>query len=182
MASQRLNLCHHYFLQDPGMSENGRKKIAICTSGSRGDTQPYVALGLELQSRGHQVTICTEERMRPLVEEFGLPYHKIAGDPTGLLWKKEAQVMLRDGKVMQLLKKTEEHNAPFFKQALADYEAGCEGADVIVSAPLCFNQTYCIAERNGVAWVAVLLGPTKSEDFPFLFLSSLIPHLFLLLF
>jgi UDP:flavonoid glycosyltransferase YjiC (YdhE family) len=48
------------------------KKIVIFTSGSRGDVQPYCALGLELASRGCEVTLCTEERVRPLVESFGL--------------------------------------------------------------------------------------------------------------
>ena len=32
-------------------------RITICTFGSRGDTQPYVALALGLQQAGHQVTL-----------------------------------------------------------------------------------------------------------------------------
>jgi len=148
-------------------------KITICTSGSRGDTQPYIALGLELVKRGHEVTIGTEERMRSLVESFpSLRYHCIAGDPTGLLWEKDAQEMLRDGKVMALLKRTEEYNAPFFKPALKDYEAACEGAETIISGPLCMNQLYSLAERNKVPFVCVLLGPTKSGDFPLPFLKG----------
>jgi len=67
-------------------------KIVICTSGSRGDVQPYCALGVELTSRGHEVVIATEERMRGLVESFQLSYAHVSGDPTALLWKKEAQV------------------------------------------------------------------------------------------
>jgi sterol 3beta-glucosyltransferase len=34
-------------------------KIALTTIGSRGDIQPYIALGLELQRNGHSVTILT---------------------------------------------------------------------------------------------------------------------------
>ena len=33
--------------------------ITILTLGSRGDVQPYVALGKGLLKRGHDVTICT---------------------------------------------------------------------------------------------------------------------------
>ena len=148
------------------------KKISICTSGSRGDTQPYIALALELQKRGHEVKVCVEERMKDLVESFELPFHKIAGDPTALLWEKDAQEMLRDGKVMQLMKRTEEFNAPFFKQALKDYEEACDGADIIVTGPLCLNQTYCIAERNKVPWIPLLLLPTVSADFPVPFFKA----------
>jgi len=47
-------------------------RIVIATSGSRGDVQPYVALGIELKSRGHTVVVCTEQRMETLVKDFGL--------------------------------------------------------------------------------------------------------------
>lgn len=39
-------------------------KFVIATSGSRGDTQPYCAVGLELQNRGHEVYIAVEERLK----------------------------------------------------------------------------------------------------------------------
>ncbi|MFN2214155.1 MAG: glycosyltransferase, partial [Anaerolineales bacterium] len=34
-------------------------KITIATVGTRGDVQPYIALGLGLQADGHQVQIAT---------------------------------------------------------------------------------------------------------------------------
>jgi sterol 3beta-glucosyltransferase len=34
-------------------------KIALTTIGSRGDIQPYIALGIELQKQGHSVVIKT---------------------------------------------------------------------------------------------------------------------------
>jgi sterol 3beta-glucosyltransferase len=49
-----------------------KRKIVIFTSGSRGDVQPYAALGVELKGRGHHVILCTETRMQGLVESFGL--------------------------------------------------------------------------------------------------------------
>lgn len=42
-------------------------KVVIATSGSRGDTQPYIAVGLELKARGHDVTIAVEERLKVLL-------------------------------------------------------------------------------------------------------------------
>lgn len=57
--------------------------------------QPYVLLGLELQARGHAVTIATEERMQGLVQQLGgdrLSFRCISGDPTGMLWEKKYQV------------------------------------------------------------------------------------------
>src|SRR5262245_2415598 len=45
--------------------------IFIIALGTRGDVQPYMALGLGLQKAGHQVTICTTENFRSFVEEYG---------------------------------------------------------------------------------------------------------------
>ena len=46
------------------------RKVVIYTSGSRGDVQPYCALGLELVGRGAKVYICTEKRMEAFVKSF----------------------------------------------------------------------------------------------------------------
>ena len=48
--------------------------VFIATVGTRGDVQPFVALGRGLQAAGHRVTICTSERFRPFVEDHGLAY------------------------------------------------------------------------------------------------------------
>ena len=46
----------------------------IATYGSRGDVQPYVALGKGLQNAGHNVILGTSERFREFVEDHGLAY------------------------------------------------------------------------------------------------------------
>lgn len=49
-------------------------KILITTFGTRGDIQPYVALGMGLKQAGQEVAICTSEGYRSFVEEHGLRY------------------------------------------------------------------------------------------------------------
>lgn len=49
-------------------------KILINTVGSRGDIQPFLALGKGLQAAGHQVALCTAQSFQPWVEEHGLAY------------------------------------------------------------------------------------------------------------
>ncbi|MBT0962817.1 glycosyltransferase [Denitromonas iodatirespirans] len=48
--------------------------IFIATYGSRGDVQPYIALGKGLQAAGHEVTLATSERFREEVEAHGLHF------------------------------------------------------------------------------------------------------------
>jgi sterol 3beta-glucosyltransferase len=54
-------------------------KIALTTIGSRGDIQPYIALGIELHRHGHSVSILTHPWANELVNSFGLT-HIQAGD------------------------------------------------------------------------------------------------------
>lgn len=48
-------------------------RVFIFTLGTRGDVQPYVALGQGLLEAGHEVTLCTDDRFRPLLAEHGVP-------------------------------------------------------------------------------------------------------------
>lgn len=54
------------------------KHFVCLTIGSRGDVQPYIALGLGLQKEGHSVTIVTHEEYKEWVESFGI-CHRSAG-------------------------------------------------------------------------------------------------------
>ena len=54
-------------------------KIALTTIGSRGDIQPYIALGLELQRNRHSVTIITHPWAKKIVNYYGLT-HISVGD------------------------------------------------------------------------------------------------------
>ena len=49
-------------------------RIAILTGGTRGDVQPYVALGVGLQRAGYQVCVTATERFRGLVTKAGLEF------------------------------------------------------------------------------------------------------------
>lgn len=49
--------------------------------GTWGDVQPFIALALKLRDHGHRVRLATHEPYRHLVQEFGLDFYPIAGDP-----------------------------------------------------------------------------------------------------
>ncbi len=56
-------------------------KITISSVGSRGDVQPYVALGKGLAAAGHQVTLAVDQLFQPFVEEHGLTFARLNADP-----------------------------------------------------------------------------------------------------
>ena len=49
-------------------------KVLIVTLGSRGDVQPYVALGKGLKNAGHEVTVCTSTLFQSFITEQGIHY------------------------------------------------------------------------------------------------------------
>ena len=57
--------------------------VTILTLGSRGDVQPYVALGRGLAATGHTVTLATHICWEAFVAEHGLRFSPVAGDPRG---------------------------------------------------------------------------------------------------
>ena len=52
----------------------------ICTYGSRGDTQPYIALALGLIDRGHQVTLFANENFADFVQAYGIDFYPLPGN------------------------------------------------------------------------------------------------------
>lgn len=61
------------------------KHFVCLTIGSRGDVQPYIALGLGLKADGHKVTIVTHEEYKDWIEGFGLRHRSTGGDPGALM-------------------------------------------------------------------------------------------------
>lgn len=62
-----------------------RLNIVMQVVGSRGDVQPFIALGCELLKHGHRVRLATHGVFRDFVLKAGLEFFSIGGDPTELM-------------------------------------------------------------------------------------------------
>ncbi|OAA73552.1 UDP-glucuronosyl/UDP-glucosyltransferase [Cordyceps fumosorosea ARSEF 2679] len=70
----------------PGQTPPPALNIVIQIVGSRGDVQPFVALGKTLRdSYGHRVRIATHATFQKFVEDSGLEFFNIGGDPAELM-------------------------------------------------------------------------------------------------
>jgi sterol 3beta-glucosyltransferase len=61
-----------------------RLSIVVMIVGSRGDVQPFIPIGRRLAER-HRVRIATHREFRSLVEDAGLEFYPLAGDPRELM-------------------------------------------------------------------------------------------------
>src|SRR5687768_5199357 len=142
-------------------------RVYILTIGTRGDVQPYIALGLGLQSVGHEVTIATLGEFEDLITGYGLQHARLRGD-----FLKVAQVSengstgKKRGNPLQLIQQYIE----MAKDTLADEWESAQNAEVIIYNPAAFGG-YDIAEKLGVpafaAFPAPMYSPTKEFPSPF---------------
>lgn len=70
----------------PGQTPPPKLNVVIHVVGSRGDVQPFVALGKVLKATyGHRVRVATHPTFQTFVEENGLEFFSIGGDPSELM-------------------------------------------------------------------------------------------------
>ncbi|ROV88824.1 hypothetical protein VSDG_08998 [Cytospora chrysosperma] len=70
----------------PGQTPPPKLNVVIQIVGSRGDVQPFVALGKVLKDTyGHRVRVATHGTFQKFVEENGLEFFCIGGDPAELM-------------------------------------------------------------------------------------------------
>ncbi len=134
--------------------------ITIITLGSRGDVQPYVALGLGLQRAGFEVRLATLNTYREFVLEHGLEFAAISGDPRSTMNSQAGQAWLQSGRnivaATRQMKRalTGEDLMPAFNDALEV----CRGTDAIVYSFMGATG-YHVAEKLEVPSIFALLQP-----------------------
>lgn len=151
------------------------KKIIILASGTRGDVQPYVALGLGLQSAGYKVSIATHEPFRSLVESRGLPFLPVDGNPSDLMAAPGGESALTfDGSWLRSLRDNLNflHAArPVYVRMLESAWQACQGTDAVVIG-LATTWGAHIAEALGVPCLWCFLQPFSRTR---RYLSALLP-------
>jgi len=142
-------------------------RITILTVGSRGDVQPYVALGAGLRAAGYDVRVATHASFREAIEAHGLEFRPLAGDPRELIRGSDGRAWLESGEsVLRFVRRFLRLFRPLLRAHLADVQAACVGSDAIIFAPLAFAGWH-VAESLGVpCWMAAIQPVTPTRVFP----------------
>lgn len=140
------------------------KKIVILTLGSRGDVQPFVALGQGLQTAGYDVTLSTADLFADFVRDHGLDYAFMPGDFMRLTETQAGSEVFESGgrAGFSLIKQAR----PLMRAMLdAEWQAA-QGADLIIYHPKALGGLH-IAEKLGVIGIASMPLPnTPTGAFP----------------
>ena len=68
--------------------------IAIIASGSRGDVEPYIALGKGLQEAAHVVRLVTHQDFETLVQSHGVEFWPVEGSVQDIAQSTEMRGLL----------------------------------------------------------------------------------------
>lgn len=110
-------------------------KINILTIGSRGDVQPYIALGIGLQQAGYRVQITTHETFSALITSHGLDFFPIGGNPQALLQGEAGQATMEAGRnPIKTLQGLTQALKPIMAECLERSWQSCQDADAIMSS------------------------------------------------
>jgi sterol 3beta-glucosyltransferase len=103
-------------------------KITILTYGSRGDVQPFIALALRLKEKRHTVSLAAPFRFKNFVDERGVDFVPLAGDPEGL-----SRRMNNAGQnFFKLLYELTNHAIEIGADVWRQTEEACRDADLIL--------------------------------------------------
>ncbi|HHP7243484.1 MAG TPA: glycosyltransferase [Elainellaceae cyanobacterium] len=153
-------------------------KILILTVGSRGDVQPFIALGIGLNQAGHDVSICTSSSFKDFIIEHGLSYADMNDDFVELATGDAGRAAMESANTLIGWIKTaielNQRLKPLQRRMLRDEWDAAHGIDVIVYHPKAMGGTH-IAEKLGIPEFAAVPVPllVPTQDFP----SPVFPNL-----
>ncbi|MGA8937634.1 MAG: glycosyltransferase [Acidobacteriaceae bacterium] len=144
-------------------------KIVLATSGSFGDLHPYLAIGVALKTRGHEVTVATSKFYQNKVVGEGLGFAIIRPDYVPMAGSSDvvrrafapytgARFLIR------------ELVLPYVEETYEDLLAACIGTDLLLIHPTLFPAPL-VAEKLGMKWMSIVLSPgvfVSSYDPPLL--------------
>jgi sterol 3beta-glucosyltransferase len=146
-------------------------KIAILTSGTRGDVQPYIALGKALLNRGHDVLLACPDNFASWVKAHGLEFHSIGVDMQTFVQSPEGRKIL-SGNLFAFVKLWKQTIVPSIQKTLRATWDSAQDADIIIFHPKA-GSAADVAEATDATLVSAVpfpIFPTKA--FPFLVIKG----------
>ena len=135
-------------------------RVLIVTLGSRGDVQPYIALGQGLQAAGHQVKIATHCNFRVFVESHGLAFAPIEADMQVLMNTDGGRRMwLAGGNTALYAQRFFRTVKPLTRLIAQNCLDACREVDIVLGSMLGYWVVYGAAEKLGLPLHAAYLQP-----------------------
>lgn len=140
-------------------------RVSMLTLGTRGDVQPYVALGRALRARGHDVVLAAPDDFGPWIERHGLGFHAMGVNMRQFLQMAQIREVL-SGNWLRLGSIWTSTVVPMINAMLQASWAAAGDADTIVYHPKVFGAAD-VGEKTGARLLCASPVPVfPTRDFP----------------
>lgn len=142
-------------------------KIAILAPGSRGDVQPYLALGVGLQRAGHAVRFISHVNFNSLVTSYGLEFFPIEGDVQQIVESEAMRARIEGGNFLALLAQMAKEAQRGAGQLARAGLVACAGMDYLLAGMAGVFIGLAIAEKLHIPLIQAYLVPfTPTRQYP----------------
>jgi sterol 3beta-glucosyltransferase len=139
--------------------------ITILTTGSRGDTQPYLALAVEIEKTGHHVRIAAFENYKDLVQSYGLEFFPIKGDISKVAARDDLKGALNADNPIKVLLSFNKLKS-LVSDLQKEFYTACTGADAIIYHPGAAIGYFIAQQKKIPAILATPFPMTPTGNFP----------------
>jgi sterol 3beta-glucosyltransferase len=146
-------------------------RIAIIALGSRGDVQPYIALGKGLKKSGHTIRLVTHQNFKELVKFNELEFWPVEGSVQDIAQSKEMQAHIEKGNFLSMMSQMrKEAMRGAIKLSKVGMEA-CKNTNLIIAGIGSLFAGIALAEKLEIPFIQAYYIPfTPTKAFPsFLF-------------
>ncbi len=141
-------------------------KLTITAAGTRGDVQPYVALGTGLAAAGFDVQMLTSDDFESLVTHAGLGFRSIGGSIEQTLQSDEWRQTVEGGNFLKIMRKMNEEMTRRAHELAAKVPSLLADSDLIVAGTGGVPGTVAVAEKSGKPLVLAFVFPiTPTRDY-----------------
>ncbi|KAI8852788.1 hypothetical protein BC829DRAFT_383798 [Chytridium lagenaria] len=136
--------------------------ITCLTIGTRGDVQPYIALCKRLAMDGHTCRIATHLEYKEWIEEHGIEFREVKGNPAELM-----QCCVDNGMfTVSFIRDAAGKFRGWIDELLESAWEACQGTDMLIESPTAMAGVH-IAEKLDIPFFGAFSMPwTRTRAFP----------------
>jgi UDP:flavonoid glycosyltransferase YjiC (YdhE family) len=154
-------------------------RIAILTLGSRGDVQPYIALGQGLMEAGHAVRLLASQDFEKPAKTHGLEFWPTSVNAQEMMEEsKEFSELLEQGNFLKIFISIAKATEGLASELMENGLAACRGMDLHITGTASIFIGAPLAEKLDIPLLQTYLFPfTPTKDFPSITLPPSLPNL-----
>jgi len=147
-------------------------KITILAVGTRGDVQPYVALGLGLKAAGNEVRVAAASNFEHFIRSYGLEYGRLEGNFRELMEADTVQKVMTGHSPVQVYREMTNLSRQILDKFSSDLWQVGQGAEGLIYSTVALTG-YSIAEKLRIpSFWAPLQPMSRTHSFPSVVMSS----------